>query len=116
MEKVQTPVIPDWAIDSRPGVDNFFAAMALAGLENIPVRLSLGQQIALLGSACFGRQAVTVLRSGGVMVSRSLAFGRDYITGVYTPADIAKAARHGLAIRPGEQGPGLLPQGAANDE
>ncbi|WP_395828000.1 hypothetical protein [Collimonas sp.] len=56
-----------WTYQGKaPSVYTFFEAVALAGLEEQPIRLDSTTQRALLGFPVFGRRSITVHKAGTV--------------------------------------------------
>jgi hypothetical protein len=81
-------VIPSWVIPTgKPDGMDFFAAIALAGLENVWIRLSAADQRALVGYKAFGNRAI---KSDGSSVEafRSVCFGTDGDIQHFSAADL----------------------------
>lgn len=114
--KKQTTVtmvsIPAWTHQGvAPGVLTFFESIALAGLEEIPIRLSSADQRKLLGAVVFGRREITVRKEGTVEGWVSTAFGQDAECAIWCAGTIRRAAEAGLQLRPGTSGSGYFDGG-----
>lgn len=102
-------VIPSWTyVGAAPSVYTFFEAVALAGMEGRPVRLSATLQRALLGSVVFGRREVVVHDNGTVECTVGVSFGQDFETATWSARTIQLAASLNKQLRPGTSGPNYL--------
>jgi len=99
-------VIPAWTYEGKaPGVLTFFESIALAGLENQPIKLAAADQRLLLGSVVFGRREVVVHENGTVECSVDTGFGRDSDSAIWSANVVGLAAAAGKQLRPGTTGP-----------
>ena len=113
--KLSFAVIPPWTFEGKtPGKYTFFEAIALAELENKPLRLDTATQRALLGSSVFGKRLIVVDGSGFVTCSVSLAFGLDFDEATYSANVIQEAINQHKQLRPGTTGRRFLSQGMQN--
>lgn len=101
--RVKVEQVPAWAYAGQsPGKYAFFAAMALAGLEDKAIRLDAATQRALLGAPLFGKRAFRVdSKTGTIRVMKSTCFGTDAHTGDYPPAMIQLALNQQREFNPG---------------
>jgi hypothetical protein len=98
--------VPAWTYEgTQPGVLTFFEAVALAGLEEQPIRLDAATQRALLGFPVFGRRSITVHKAGTVSSVVAVAFGQDFEASTYPAALVSQAAQAKKELRPGMSGP-----------
>jgi len=96
--------IPAWVVPTTPDIHGFFAAIALADLEDGWFRLRKSDQRALLGCAPFGH--CSLLSSGHeITVSRSVCFGTDGESITYPAFELAEKIKNGLTARPGVYAP-----------
>ena len=80
----------------------FFSAIALAGMEHRPIRLSAATQRALLGYPVFGKRVITVNGDKGtVSCTVSRGFGMDYEQAYYTRATVQSAVNTRKQLIPG---------------
>lgn len=113
--KLSFAVIPLWTFEGKtPGKYTFFEAIALAKLENNPLRLDAATQRALLGSNVFGKRLIVVDGRGFVTCSVSLAFGLDFDEATYSASIIQEAVNKHKQLRPGTTGPRYFSQGGQN--
>lgn len=98
-------VIPAWTYQGKvPSIYTFFEAVALAGLEERPIRLDADTQRALLGFSVFGRRSITVHKNGAVTSSIKVCFGQDFEAATYPAALIGRAVGAKKQFRPGTTG------------
>ncbi|MDD2811249.1 hypothetical protein [Rhodoferax sp.] len=98
--------VPAWTYEgTTPSVFTFFEAVALAGLEEQPIRLDAATQRALLGFPVFGRRSITVHKTGTVSSVVPVAFGQDFEASTYPAALVSQAAQAKKELRPGTSGP-----------
>lgn len=98
--------IPAWTYEGKaPSIYTFFEAVALAGLEEQPIRLDAGTQRALLGFPVFGRRSITVHKAGSVSSVVTVAFGQDFEAATYPAALVGRAVAARKQLRPGTTGP-----------
>ena len=98
-------VIPAWTYQGKvPSIYTFFEAVALAGLEERPIRLDADTQRALLGFPVFGRRSLTVHKNGAVTSSIKVCFGQDFEAATYPAALIGRAVGAKKQLRPGTTG------------
>jgi hypothetical protein len=83
--------IPAWALPETPGVEGFYAAIALAGMEDKWVRLSADTQRALLGKVVFGKREIKVDDLGEIAQLRTVCFGTMADTTYTTPTGLRNA-------------------------
>jgi hypothetical protein len=99
-------VIPAWTFQEKePGIHTFFEAVALAGLEEQPIRIDAKTQRALLGFAVFNRREIVVHKDGTISCVVSVAFGQDAERATYSAAIVGQAAKARKQLRPGTTGP-----------
>ena len=99
--------VPGWTYQEKvPSIYTFFEAIALAGLEERPIRLSASLQRSLLGSAVFGRRAIVVRSDGTIQCTIVVGFGRDFETAVWSAKTVQQAASARKQLRPGTTGGG----------
>jgi len=97
--------VPSWTYDgAEPSIYTFFEAVALAGLEDQPIRLSADVQRALLGFPVFGRRCIVVHPTGDVTSAITVAYGQDYEIATYPVSVLRRAAFEGKQLRPGTSG------------
>ena len=101
--RVKVAEVPAWAYDGcAPSAYTFFAAIALAGLEDVAIRLDAATQRALLGFPVFGRRVFQVdARTGMVRVLKSACFGTDCNSGDYPASIVRLAAERKKGLNPG---------------
>jgi hypothetical protein len=98
--------LPAWTYQGKaPSVYTFFEAVALAGLEEQPIRLDSTTQRALLGFPVFGRRSITVHKAGTVSSVVKVAFGQDFEASTYPATLVGQAAEARKELRPGTTGP-----------
>jgi len=69
--------IPEWTYDGiKPSVHTFFAAITLANLDDVCIRISAEDQRSLLGYPVFGKKEIKI--SGGLVRCYHMkSFGQD---------------------------------------
>jgi len=98
--------IPAWTYqDKAPGIHTFFEAVALARLEEQPIRIDAKTQRALLGFAVFNRREIVVHKDGTISCVVKVAFGKDAERATYSAAVVGQAAKARKQLRPGTTGP-----------
>lgn len=98
--------VPAWTHEGKtPSIHTFFEAVALAGLEEQPIRLNSSTQCVLLGFAVFGRRSITVHKAGTVSSVLAVAFGQDFESSTYSALLVSHAAQAKKELRPGSSGP-----------
>ena len=109
--RVQVAEVPEWTYArSKPSKYTFFAALAVAGLEDRHIRLNAATQRALLGAPVFGRRVLRVdSKTGMVQVMSSTCFGTDINSGDYPPSIVQFAADQKKACNPGFWGDVYVP-------
>lgn len=109
--RVKVAEVPEWTYaGAKPSKYTFFAALALAGLEDRLLRLNAATQRALLGSPVFGRRVLRVdSKTGMVQVLSSTCFGTDVNSGDYSPSIVQLAADQQKACTPGFWGGMCVP-------
>ncbi len=101
--RVKMAEVPAWAYEGcAPSAYTFFAAIALACLEDVAIRLDAATQRALLGFPVFGKRVFRVdARTGTVRVMRSACFGTDCNSGDYPASIVRLAAEQKKGLNPG---------------
>lgn len=86
--------IPMWTHGDDASIFSFVSAIALSGLEEQWIRVSVGDQRKLLGFPVFGRKAIKIIgKDSSVSIYKTQAFGQDGEKVTFQPSRVTELVK-----------------------